>query len=62
MEKNYPYRAKAMKPINPMGVSCKGEYCSDKMEGTTKPMHRPGKISAGGALVDGPYGSKKPQS
>lgn len=58
---------KGMKPmshgaVNPMGVSCKGEYCADKMEGTTRPPKRPSKLGTSGVLIDGPYGGKKPQS
>lgn len=61
MENNTPYKAKAMKPINPMSESaCKGEYCQTSVMQNTRPMKRPSKASVGGALVDGPFGGKKP--
>lgn len=65
MKTNYPYRATAMKAVDPKGVCChsKGEeYCSHPVMETTKPMHKPSKIGASGSMIDGPYGGKKPQS
>lgn len=61
MNTNYPYKAKAMKPVDPMGVGHSSEFSKDATMGmTTKPMHKPSKVSPNGCLMDGPYGGKKP--
>lgn len=57
-----PYKAKAMTPINPKGVGHSAEFSKDMLTGTTKPMHKPSKLGTSGAMIDGPYGGKKPQS
>lgn len=62
MENNTPYKAKAMKPIDPCGVGHSSEFTKDSMAGTTKTPHRPSKLSPSGSMIDGPYGGKKPQS
>lgn len=62
MNSNYPYRAKPMKAMSPTGVGHSAEFSKDSLQLSTKPMHKPSKSSVSGALVDGPYGGKKPQS
>jgi hypothetical protein len=62
MSTNYPYRAKACKPADPMWGKTGPEYGSNWEMGTTKSPHRPKPLSAAGSMVDGPYGGKKPQS
>lgn len=60
MKTNYPYRATAMKPVDPMGVGHSKEFTTDMSQMMTKPMKKPGKIGTSGVLVDGPFGGKKP--
>lgn len=62
METNYPYRSKAMKPVNPMGGARNGEVSQHTAMGNTKPMHKPSSVSTGKSAVQGPYGGKAPQS
>ncbi len=57
-----PYKAKPMRPCNPMEYGHSGEYTKIAEAGTTKAPHRPSKLGSSGSLIDGPYGGKKPQS
>lgn len=60
MNNNTPYKAKAMTACNPMGYGHSGEISTIVEAGSTKPANKPSKIGVSGALVDGPYGGKKP--
>ena len=51
----------AMKPISPYGVANKGgEYKSDMATPSTVPSTIPSKSDSKSAMVDGPFGGKKP--
>lgn len=51
----------AMKPISPYGVADKGgEYKSDMATPGTVPSTIPSKSDSKSAMVDGPFGGKKP--
>ncbi len=56
-----PFKAKQMTPCKPASETPNhGEYSATAVYGNTRPMHKPSKASVGGALVDGPFGGKKP--
>lgn len=51
-----------MKAINPYGVASKGgEYQADRYDGTTVKSTIPSKADAKSAMIDGPFGGKKPE-
>jgi hypothetical protein len=49
-----------MKPINPMGVSNKGELTFDRYDGPVAKSTIPSKADAKSSMHDGPFGGKKP--
>ncbi len=55
-----PYKATQMKPINPMGVSIKGEMSFDRYDGPVAKSTIPSKADAKSSMHDGPFGGKKP--
>lgn len=58
-----PYKATPMKAGNIHGKSDKGgEYQADMAMAGTVPSTIPSKADAKSAMVDGPFGGKKPQS
>ncbi len=65
MKTNYPYRATAMKPIDPMKCcnNSGGEYASHAvMDMKTRAPSKPKSTGAKPAMMHGPYGGKAPQS
>ena len=55
-----PYKATQMKPINPMGVSNKGELAFDRYDGPVAKSTIPSKADAKSSMIDGPFGGKNP--
>lgn len=55
------YKAKAMSPVKPMSETANhGEYSQTSYQTSGRATTKPSKASVGGALVDGPFGGKKP--
>lgn len=55
-----PYKAMQMKPINPMGVSNKGELSFDAASPAVVKSTIPAKADAKSSMHDGPFGGKNP--
>ncbi len=55
------YKAKAMSPVKPMSETANhGEYAQTSVQMSGRATTKPSKGSVSAALVDGPFGGKKP--